>query len=109
MVVARMILFEIFLGAGVALAFVFLIISRSTWRSRFGDVRAIYDSTLDELIKAEREAARAQQELAWLKTTIGTIASRQSLAVLTDEQVQFLSNSISQIVMSAAKSPDRLN
>lgn len=104
-----MILFGILLGAGIALAFVFLAISRSHWRDMHDDVRAIYDSTLDALLEAEKASARAQQELSWLKTTIGTIASRQSLAVLTDEQVQFICQSISQVVLSAAKSPDRLN
>ena len=63
----------------------------------------------ERAIKAEGEKARAEQELMWLKNTVQVIASRNSVAVMTDEQVTLIINSIGQLVASSIKNPAQLN
>lgn len=79
------------------------------WRANFAAFRDSYDEQVQRAMDAEAFAEQAKSELEWMKTTIATIAARQSFVVLSDEQLSFLCSSISQIVAAAMKDPTRLN
>ena len=81
----------------------------SYWRDRFYGQDEVHAEMFDRAIKAEGDKARAEQELAWTKNTIGVIASRNSVAILTDEQAHTLINAIGQLVTANLADPTKLN
>jgi hypothetical protein len=83
------------------------------WRGMFESQRAIYDSTLENALDAERECGRLTQEYGYLKetfqTTIAMLSGRQTVAVMTDAQVQLISNTLASLVTAQGKNPSQLN
>src|SRR5689334_19719732 len=96
-------------SVAVTLAFTYAILRIRHWRDKWWDQWSVYTETLDRAMQAEAEAARATTELTFLKNTFAQLLSRPVQALLTEDQVQFLSSSIGQIVVASMKSPDRLN
>jgi len=70
----------------------------------FDQQRSIYESTLDRALEAEHDFGHLTEEYSQLKETFsGTLQllqNRQTVAVMTDAQMQLLSQTISQLVMS---------
>lgn len=97
------------LGAAIAVTIGYLTLKLRAWRALYHDQRTVYDGTFNQLLESERDAERARQELAALKTTINAFASRPLAIALTDEQIGFLSHEIGQIVVASVKPPHQLN
>lgn len=97
-----LILLIVSLTAGTVLAYVRI----GFWKDRFEDQRAIYDDTLDRAMEAERELGRLEEEHTSLKTTFtGTLAmlqNRQSVVMMTDAQVNLISQTIAHLVAQVA-------
>lgn len=75
----------------------------------YEDQHDVYLEILDRALEAERDKTRAEVELGYLKQTISVIASRNAIAVLTDGQIHHMVDAISQIMLSAAKTPSQMN
>lgn len=83
------------------------------FRDLYYGLRENYDDLLDRALEAEKEYGSVQQEYDYLKATFGQalnlFQNRQSVAVMTDAQVQLISQTIASIVQATAKNPNQLN
>jgi hypothetical protein len=97
------------LSVAVTLAFVYCVSRIRYWSSKWYDQWGIYTEVLDRALQAEAAHTRATTELQFLKNTLGNLLTRPVQAVLTEEQMLFLSETIGQFVAGSLKSPDRLD
>jgi hypothetical protein len=98
---------------GLAVALTISIYRVRNYRDLFHSVRENYDEVLDRAMEAEREFGSLTQEFDYMKQTftqtLALFQNRQSVAVMTDAQVQLISQTISALVQGAAKNPNQLN
>lgn len=96
-------------SSGLLLGFLYQYARLSYWREAFWTRDEDYNDIMNRAILAEREASKLQADMEFQKRTLTIIASRESVAVLTDAQVQAVIQSIAQLVMSQQKTPDQMN
>jgi hypothetical protein len=96
----------ILLIVGLAVAATIAIFRARHWRDMFASQRSIYESTMDRAMEAERELGHLTEEHGTLKTTfqqaLALFQNRQSVAVMTDAQVNLISQTIAQLVAQQA-------
>ena len=63
------------------------------------------DGYCNQTILAEREAARAETELQYMKLTLTQVLQRPAVAVISDDNLQ----QFAAVIESILKSPDRMN
>lgn len=93
----------------VTLSGVYAFLRIRHWRDMYWSQEGIYNETLNRALESESAATEAVQELEWLKNIVLQIATRKSVALLTDEQVNLICQSIAQLVVSSMRDPTRLN
>lgn len=69
----------------------------------------VYEETLNRALDAETSATDVRKELEFLQNVVLQVAARKSVAVLTEDQVNLICNSIASIVLSTIHDPNRLN
>lgn len=103
----------VLLIAGLAVALTISVYRARNYRDLFHSVQNNYDEVLDRAMEAEREFGSLTQEYDYLKATfsqtLNMFQNRQTVAVMTDAQVQIISQTISSLVQAAAKNPNQLN
>lgn len=76
-------------------------------RAEFTEAAA--DELQAALNQSEKDLAESQENLGYLKKSIGVIVSRPQVAILTDEQLQAVASLTSHIVIAAIKGKENLN
>jgi len=79
------------------------------WRGAYWNRDEDFKEVMNRAIQSEREAATLKSEMEFQKRTLTLIASRDSVAILTDGQVQHVVQSIAQLVLSSQKAPSQMN
>lgn len=96
-------------SSGLVLGCLYLHSRLSYWRDAYYNRDEDFKEIMNRAILAERESARIVQDIEFQKRTLSLIARRDSVAILTDAQVQHVVQSLAQLIMSQTKAPSQMN
>jgi hypothetical protein len=103
----------VLLSASLAAGAVFAYFLFQRYKDLYYGLRENYDELLDRALEAERMYGSVSQEYSYLKESfqqaLNLFQNRQSVAVMTDAQVQLISQTIASLVQATAKNPNQLN
>jgi hypothetical protein len=86
-----------------------LFTDRARWQGSCVEARYALDAANDRAIEAERDAQKAMDELGYLKGYVVTLLNKPVVAILSDQQLQALTQNVVGYLSAMQSAPGQMS